>query len=174
MPRRAKKEKEEEQSDKEVVLYEVGYHVVPLVGEEALPAESAKIREAIEEAGGMVTSEHFPTLKPLAYEITRQISGKKQTFSQAYFGWSEFEVPSGDVVGIKEKLDANPNILRFILVKVEREQPMAMRTAPIVQTPAEPVSGTSVEDETKGAKDTASDVMSEEDLDKTIEELVID
>ncbi len=151
-------------------LYEIGYHLVPILGEGAVSAEVAKVREIIEGEGGVPTSDQFPARLPLSYEMSRQIAGKRQQFTEAYFGWMEFEIPPSALERVKESIDRNENILRFIIKRTEHVKESS--TAPIVQ----PLVTEKKESDPASEKPEISEEkqLSDEELDKTIDELVIE
>jgi ribosomal protein S6 len=167
-----KKEKQTEAKDAaEIIRYELGYHLLPLVSEEALPAEVGQIRETIERAGGVTTADQFPAARPLSYGMSRMVGGKREVFTQSHFGWMQFELPQGAIEGVKDAIMMNDRILRFLVVRTKREIPQALRVTSIVQ-PTEEVGA--VHDKTMIATPTHIVTFSEEELDKTIDEMVIE
>ncbi len=112
---------ENEAVESEARIYEVGFHIVPLVAEENVSKEASEIKFLIEKQKGAMISEEMPRICPLAYTIAKTVDGKKHIFDKAYFGWIKFEVDATALPAIKEALEANQNILRFILVKTVRE-----------------------------------------------------
>ncbi|MEX0916938.1 MAG: 30S ribosomal protein S6 [Candidatus Paceibacterota bacterium] len=151
-------ENEENIQDKKLV-YEFAFHILPTVSEDDLGTKATEIRNLIEEKGGDVLFEDAPKHRELTYTMVKDIAGKKQRFSTAYFGWFVFELPRGVVTQIKEACDENPSILRFLIAKTTKEDalPKLASSAPIKRM---------VADEKKGEK------VSEEELDKSINELV--
>ena len=117
-----------EDEDKDLAeskIYEIGYHIVPLVAQDNVPAEATKLKFEIEKHKGTIISEETPKLRVLAYEIPKMVSGNKHNFDKAYFGWIKFEA-LGDAIGkIKEFLEHEENILRFLLIKTVRESTLA-------------------------------------------------
>ncbi len=104
-----------------VRIYELGYHIVPTVGEESLGVEVGKLQSLITENGGNIISEEFPQMRNLAYEMSKVSENKYTNFNKAYFGWIKFEIDGSLVSSISEKVTANQNVLRFIIVKTVRE-----------------------------------------------------
>lgn len=161
---------DEDIEESESQVYELGYHIVSSVGEENLAAETSNIKELIEKAGGIFVSEDYPKSVKLAYEISKSMEGKNQKFDNAYFGWIKFEIKKEDVMKIKEGLDGNANILRFIIIKTVRES----TTAPKIT--AFDKKAKILPKKTKALsvrKEEKKEIISEEELDKTIEELVV-
>lgn len=102
-------------------VYELGYHILPTVGEESLELEVSKLHSLITDKGGIIISEEFPQMKNLAYEMQKAYENKYQKFNRAYFGWIKFELDSSIIGDISNVVTSNPNILRFIIVKTVRE-----------------------------------------------------
>lgn len=146
-------------------VYEIGYHLLPTLMEPDLPVEVSKIQSAVSERNGTIISEGFPQLRQLAYEIKKAIDTKYHSYSKAYFGWIKFEIDRSEIGDIENFLKTNPNILRHIVIKTVRENTFYMPKAPthrkehqkdeITREPAPKVE------------------ISEEEIDKSIDELVI-
>lgn len=107
-------------------VYEVGYHLLPTVSENALEEEHKKIAGLF----GEVIGERTPSEITLAYAIDKKVDGKRETFEKAYFGWVAAELPASDVSKIKEALDANNSLLRFLITKTSRDQVAATLADP--------------------------------------------
>ena len=102
-------------------VYEVGYHILPIVGESDLDAEVNLIRETVVKNGGELIKEGSPRLIDLAYPMTKVIENKRNEFSRGYFGWIKFAVTPEATFEIKKALDNHANILRFIMISTVRE-----------------------------------------------------
>lgn len=147
-------------------LYEVGYHLLPTVAEESLLEEALKIKDAIGKHSGLIVSDQAPRHVLLAYSIPKVISERRKHFDTAFFGWVRFRMSPSELLELKEELRHNKNILRFILIQAEDIVVPVKRMTFLKEKPM----ATSAE--TK--KEKAGVVLSEEELDKTIEELVTD
>lgn len=155
----------ETNKENENSIYETGFHLIPSIDESEVPAQASKVRSIIEENGGVVISEETPKMIVLAYNISKNINSKNQSFNKAYFGWIKFEVDPSQANVIKGKVEALENVLRFLIVKTVRES--------TVHTPKVPTFKKEVRDEkTEGS--TEKHEASEEEIDKSIDELVID
>ena len=106
-------------------IYEVGYIIVPSVHEENLASEVGKIKSLIEERSKAVISEEFPTMKELAYEMTKHILGKNERYSKGYFGFVKFESDRNNISLLKKDLDHLETILRYIIINTVRENTMS-------------------------------------------------
>lgn len=109
-------------------IYEIGFHVATTLPEEKLPSEVTKIKDVLEKSGSTFISEEFPKRMELAYTIEKKTQGGTIKHDSAYFGWIKFEIDSGKIAEIKDELDANDNIARFIIVKTVRENTMPVKT----------------------------------------------
>ncbi len=129
---------ENEIIDTEARVYELGYHLVPTIAEEAVVAEVAALKALILKEGGEVISEVNPKVHALVYEISKTVKSIKTRYNRSYFGSIKFAVTSEGVLKIKKALDEQDNIIRYLLI------------------------GSSKDEE-----------VNEEELDKTIDQLVI-
>ncbi len=158
-------------------VYELGFHIVPLVAEENLAAEMATIKSTLEKYGAVFITEDFPKMKALSYPMRKKIDATNHNFKSAYFGWVKFETKPAELPAIKSELDLNKNILRFLLIKTVRENTlMAGRTVGLrgQRTPRtdDPGLGSSG---APGAPSRTAPMtpISTEEMDKSIDELVI-
>jgi ribosomal protein S6 len=154
-------EKAENISDRRI--YEVGFHILPTVEESRLSETLVKIKDVLAEKGASVISEDFPKLRQLAFTMAKEIQGKSQKFNKAYFGSIKFELDREALAQIDNAIKSNPDILRYIIVKTVRENTVYYsKNAEAVKE----------EGEDKAAEKPAKEVSAEE-IDKSIEELVI-
>lgn len=162
------KEIQEDQESKKI--YELGYLIVSSVPEDGLLSEVVVIKDLINENNGVFISEEFPKLKSLAYKIFNKIESKKYAFETAYFGWIKFEAKTSSVASIKEKLDKNPSLLRFIIIKTVRENTVGPNHVHILKKPEHKRI-----DGSEGLPDVTDekDVVSEKEIDESIEKLVV-
>lgn len=144
----------------ETELYELGYHLVPTLDEEGVAAKVTEVRSMIEELGGALVSEGYPESVDLAYAMDKRLSGKRQEFSKAYFGWMKFTLAKEKSLELRNACEAHEDIIRHLLIIASRESAYApprreeRRVAPAPEA----------------ARKRAQ--ISEEELDKSIEELV--
>jgi len=66
------KDKTEEHSDSESTIYELGYHLIPTVGDENIGTEVEKIKKNFEALKATIISEQLPHLIDLAYEMKKR------------------------------------------------------------------------------------------------------
>ncbi len=162
--------------DFEPRIYEIGYHVVPTVAEDKIELVVDTIKESIKKMQGTIISEDIPKLVELAYSMDHVVENKKTIFNSAYFGWIKFEGNPKNVIKIKDFLDKNESILRFIIIKTVKESVLPKKSG----NKTKQVSSTKkvakeITDTNTGtdAKNKVKEVVSEEEVDKAIEELVV-
>lgn len=163
---------EHEEKDEKVVAYELGYHLVPSLGEDDLALRVTDIQKAIIAEGGSVLSEGQPQAFTLAYPMRKMRGGRWDHYETSFFGWVRFEAPTQGVLGLKDFLETNEHLVRYLLIKLD---PIAL-TPPPVREPRREVSSGEVEVEPKALvkkqDDETGGEVSEEELDKQIEQLI--
>ncbi|PIT96877.1 hypothetical protein COT82_00745 [Candidatus Campbellbacteria bacterium CG10_big_fil_rev_8_21_14_0_10_35_52] len=168
------------ENDFETQVYELGFHIIPSVEENNIAGEINSIKSAIEKLGGIFVAEGFPKLITLAYTMTKDIDGKRYKFDNAYFGWIKFEIGKDNIIKVQELIDSNNNILRFLIIKTVRESTLAPKDAVFSKEGVKKfkynTDGSKIfkkDAQEKKDKPKKKEVkMSEEELDKTIEELI--
>jgi ribosomal protein S6 len=126
---------EVEQEEKTTRIYELGYHIVPTVSEEAVGAEVTALKDTLAKEGTQIIAEGFPRFRPLAYPVRKAMGGKRTDFSNAYFGWVKFEATANAARSLTTEFRKNEKLLRFILFKTVRESTLASPRAPRVNIP---------------------------------------
>ena len=147
-------------------VYEVGFHIVPQVGDDnATAVVVEKVRAAIGDAEFI--SEGSPRKMRLAYTVERSGQGKREKFSESYFGWIKFAMERESAASLKEKPGSMKEIFRFIIVKTERtDVAQAPRRAVFASDRLE---GQTIEAPKREAEKGGE--VSEEELDKSLEAL---
>jgi ribosomal protein S6 len=126
----AKKNVEEvisEEKEARLSVYEVGYLMVPTIAEEGLGGEVTLFKDMFTENGAVFISDEYPKQIELAYEMSRSINNKKQKFSYGYFGWVKFECSTVQAKIIKDILDKNEKLVRYLMIKTVRENTMSVK-----------------------------------------------
>ncbi len=152
----------------ELKIYELGFHIIPSITSEDIGAEFSKVKSIIEEKGGNFISEEFPKLRPLAYQIAKAGRGGKQKYDQAYFSWIKFQAEPESLLEIKKAVEVQENILRFIIIKTIKESTLYTPKPSYLRSDPNRIAKRNQEEKEKAEKP-----ISEAELDKTIEELVI-
>ncbi len=144
-------------------VYEVGFHIIPTVGEDGVPAALDKIRAALGSAE--IISEGFPQKTPLSYVVERATQGKREKYSEAYFGFIKFATERAQLPPLEIALRAMNEVLRFLIIETTREDlSQAPRRAVFVSDRLE---GKTLE-KPAATKETPAEV-SQEELDKSID-----
>jgi ribosomal protein S6 len=120
-------EEEKKDTDAKLGVYEVGYLFVPSIAEENLGAEVTTFKDSLTEHGVTFIADEYPKMMELAYEMIRSIANKKQKFSYGYFGWVKFECTPAQASVIKDMLDKNEKLIRYLLIKTVRESTMSSK-----------------------------------------------
>ncbi len=149
------------------LVYEVGFLLLPTLPEERMPEIMANIKGIIEKSGGEIISEEAPKMRPLAYEMFKVIQTKKQGFDHAYFGWVKFEIASAEISVVKKAIESMEEVLRALFIKTIRES--TIMASKVSDREAQK---TKSEDDSIESEDSKAPV-SEEDMDKSIEALVV-
>ena len=151
-----------------VQVYELGYHIVSTVAEENLPKEVEPLKAIVLKDGGSLISLGEPKLINLAYSMTKSVADIKKKFNTAYFGWLKFETKSELMPMIKKAVDANPLVLRYLLIKTVRENTLYTPKLNSVK-----VADKEAPKAKKSIKTDEKKATSLEDIDKSIDELVV-
>ena len=155
-----------ENKENELKIYEAGYLLVPELAEGAVAEEVNSLKTLIlDKFGGAEISSEMPKPIDLAYTMERRVGSKNEKYSKAHFGWIKFEVSPEAIGAIKAVLDNNNKIIRFLIIKTVRNNTLVTKKA--------------LRAGENGKKKSADEnepvaAMSEEELDKTIEGLVIE
>ena len=102
-------------------IYELGYHLIPTLSEEQIPAASGAVRGMIERISKDIIAEELPVFIDLAYQIVKTVEHKNKRFDEAYFGWIKFEAEPKGIAELEEGLKKDDNVLRYLVVKTLRE-----------------------------------------------------
>ena len=149
-------------------LYELGYHLVPTLGEEDLALRVADLQKKITELGGSIHSEGSPQSCTLAYTMRKLRGGKWEKYDQTFFGWTRFHLPPEGMSALKEDLEHNEFLVRYLLLALPKDAllpPKVRKPRPIEleEVETEPKALEKKQDEEKTAlelwKDALSNVM---------------
>lgn len=108
-------------------MYEIGYLLAPHLADESLTGELNKIVDLINSHDGNQTSSGEPQMKELSYTIGKEIDRKRQSFDKAYFGFIKFDMAPSELLKFKVLLDANPNIIRYLLISTKAAKPLSAK-----------------------------------------------
>ncbi len=102
-------------------VYEAGFHIVPTVAEDKLGGVVERLRTEIEKADGSIISEGFPKKIQFAFVIERANAGKREKYSEGYFGWMKFEAPAEAAKKLEAFIALDKDVLRSLIIHALRE-----------------------------------------------------
>ena len=102
-------------------IYELGYHLLPILGEEDIEKEREALVATITTLDGEIIDEEKPALINLAYTMYKKVNNKKTPYDQAYFGWIKFRLSPEELVNVKKDVEREDNILRYLLIQTVEE-----------------------------------------------------
>ncbi|MFA6297190.1 MAG: 30S ribosomal protein S6 [Candidatus Paceibacterota bacterium] len=144
--------------EQETKVYEIGFHIVPTVPEDAVSSEFEAIKSLITKEGGEIIASGSPELKTLAYSISKTVKAVKSNYTKAYFGWVKFTLSPEAINKVKVALDASDSILRHLIINTIKESTLwSEKDAKRTGKPSE----------------SKEDASSEEEIEKEIDALVI-
>jgi len=178
---------EEDQAinNEEVKTYEIGYLMAPYV-------PTAEVKEAVEKAfkgpisrlGGVVTGELEPEIIPLAYTVTKSLGGRRTKFNDAYFGALKFTLKPEQALLLKEEIEKTETVLRCLILALSKNAeklPLVKRFAArredrtSFSLPTAPaLEEKKLEEEGGESQETVKAEMTEEDMDKEIDNLLVE
>lgn len=152
-----------------VAVYEASYILLPSLALEQVPAKAAALKSMLTSAGGAVISDEDPVLIDLAYPMLKVISTVRHKVNTGYFGWVKFEISTDALGAVKKALDANDDIVRYLIIRTVRENTllngkMKLQKEERVRRDEEPLEGE--------VPEVVKEVVPE-DLDKSIDELIV-
>ncbi len=148
-------------------VYELGYLLVPTIKEEDVPVTYGNLKELIVSFGGEVVMDEMPKMTNLAYEMLKVVSNVRNKFNTAYFGWTKFTMAPSQVLELKKKLDLDPTIIRFLLLKTVKENTIAAKRFVRGETYKKPTTKKSSENEVVTP-------INKEEIDKEIDAMVVE
>lgn len=148
-------------------VYEVGFHVLPTVEEGNVGEVLEAIRTELVKGGAEIITEQFPQKITLAYTIERAVAGKREKYTNAYFGSIKFATERETIPALETLLRSISTILRHLLIETVREETTVSRRAVFSSNRLE---GETIKKPT--ASPETSTEVSEEELQKSIDALV--
>src|SRR5581483_6422295 len=94
------------ESQSEAKVFEVGFHIIPSVAQEEVAGVVDRIRASLTKGGAEIIKEEFPARRSLAYMIERASQGKREKYTESYFGFIKFATSAEAVEQFKEELRA--------------------------------------------------------------------
>ncbi len=147
----------------EVRLYELGINLVTTLADKVV-TDFETVKNIIKKEGGEIKSESTPVAIPLAYTMIKNVDSRNIKHNAASFGWVKFEATPDKIELIKEELDLNSEILRYVVLKTTEE---ANTTAEAI---AEILSNKGEGDDRKKRKDDSEEVAEVVDAEEVVED----
>lgn len=164
---------QETTNEKEVAertVYEIGYLLASSLQEEGVGTEVASLKGVMEKLGGTLLSEDAPVLIPLAYRVELVRTGRREKYTEGYFGSLKFELSPSAVHDLKEGLEHLEHLIRYLLIVTVKEDTRAPKR--LFQKSESTPSGRPA---TRFAdKDKAKTPVSEEELEKSLAGVVVE
>ena len=154
-------------------VYEIGFHLVPTLTEAEAVVAFGRMHAALEKVSAVVLAEEAPKKIALAYPIERSTQGKRDKYTEGYFGFIKFEIPEVDervgesVNALETMLRSDAQVLRYLFIKTSREAPVAARTV----FSSRSLEGRTIEKLVSVPEESVGEV-DEGELDKSIDALV--
>jgi len=118
----------EKETNKSSQVYELGYLLVPTLAPEDVPAVYGNLKELIIlTSQGEIISDEIPKNITLTYPMQKVISNVRSKFTTAYFGWIKFTMSREQILELKKRLDLDPNLIRFLILKTVKENTIATK-----------------------------------------------
>jgi ribosomal protein S6 len=108
-------------------VYELAYLLVPTIAEEDVPAAFGNLKELVSSYGGITIADEMPHMMSIAYPMVKVVANIRNKFTTAYFGWIKFTMDSDKVLELKKKLDFDPTVIRFLILKTVKENTIAAK-----------------------------------------------
>ena len=106
--------------------YELAYLLSPFVPADTVEKTMSEIfARTLAKSDAKIVTELQPKMRPLAYTIVKHIANKKNPFKDAYFGWLKFTAMGDSAKTIKEALDKEDLLVRFMIVHALKASPKA-------------------------------------------------
>ena len=150
-------------------VYEVGFHLIPSLSEEEVAGEVSNIKRVIEDAGGEHFTEGYPKMRALTYTMEIPGSIPKQKYDHAHFGWIKFDATPDAAESVQAALSSSASVIRFLVTRTVRENTLYGYKLKQQRRVAE---GTDQKKDGSESSGKSADV-SEEEIDKSIEELIV-
>ncbi len=148
-------------------VYEVGYLLVPSVSEEEVPAIYGNLKELISSFEGVMISDEMPVMINLAYTMQKTVQNIRSKYNTGYFGWMKFYMDAAGIISLKKKLDLDPKLIRFIVLKTVKENTIAAKR--FVHKDISPRKKTPI---AKNAEGEEGVEINKEEIDKEIDAMV--
>lgn len=153
-------------------IYELGYLLLPKITTDRALIEEKVLMDFFVKGGGELISSEHPVLIDLAYPMLKVIHAHREKCNQGYFGWMKFEIETKALEDIKKNIDLSEMVLRYLLIKTVRGNTLLdgkMNFGEALEKSKQPEE----DEEAVQEKEKTESVIDEDQLDKSIDDLVI-
>ncbi|MHB8651651.1 MAG: 30S ribosomal protein S6 [Minisyncoccota bacterium] len=148
-------------ADRDPVVYEIGFLLLPTIPEEQILDEMNALKSTVESLQALLISDGGTLeLLTLAYPMVHTVSNKHTTYESAYFGWIKFHARPESIAALDVALKTNQKLIRYLLVKTIKENTLLPKRfgAPPAKKKEEIT--------------LTSPVLTEAEIDKTVDDLI--
>jgi ribosomal protein S6 len=149
------------------IIYEVGFHLVPTIAEDGVGAAVEKVRKLIGDDAEFI-SEGYPAKMSLAYTIERATQGKREKYSEAWFGWIKFATTRNKIPALEAALNDSRDVLRSLIIETVREDIVPPKARAVFSS--DRLEGETIKKPQAPAEKAAP--VSEAEIDKSIDAIV--
>ena len=146
-------------------LYEVSFLISPNTSEENVVTEVAGIVALVEQSGGEILFSEAPKMRALAYSMIKSHVGKREKFDSAYFGSFIAGVEPEAATALMKSIEMLPSVVRALAVSVPKEALFYAEKR---------IAAKAERDAKHAAQKEEAVAVSQAELDKTIDQLVIE
>ena len=160
----------------DIEVYELSYLFLPSLSQEQVQSKVASIKGVLTLAGGLIISDEDPVLIDLSYQMIKVVGTNRHKVDTGYFGWVKFEIAKEGMEVIKKSLDANDEIIRYLIIKTVRENTLLNGKMMFrKEEKAKKVLNVDevIGEETENVVPEIEKEIVEDDIDKSIDDLVI-
>lgn len=147
-------------------IYEIEYHLIPTLTEVEVTTAVDSLRKVLGQAE--IIKGEAPVKIPLAYVIERRGQGKREKYSEAYFGFIKFATEKENIAALEQYLRATHEVLRHLLIETVREDTSTIPRRAVFTS--DRLEGTTIQ-KPVGEVEVSAEI-SEADLDKSIDAIV--
>lgn len=158
-----------------MTVYEVSYLLLPSLSQEQVKQAMALgdvFTGNFTALGGTIIASEEPVLIDLAYPMTKVVGTTRHKANSGYFGWVKFEIGKEGILAVKKALDANDEVLRYLLIKTVKENTL-LNGKMMLKKENKPQDGAPEEVVDAEAQIEPAPEVVVEEMDKAIDDLVV-
>ena len=114
-------------------IYEISFIFDNRLDESKAVEKLESLKKDIASLSGSFISEESPYMRELSYEMIRVVNNVNTKFDSGYFGWIKFEILPSKIDEISKKLKLDEEIIRFLIVKAEKDHDIFTKDLPVIK-----------------------------------------